>query len=187
MKQSLGLFENITGVSDAAKQEFISFLEEVKAEKGQKLEQEGQVSHHLYYIAEGSARSYYIRDNRDITVSFSLAGEFVTAMHSFITRSPSYETIETLEKSIIYRISYEDLQKCFLDYPDMERTYRIILEKYYIALEEQLIFSKFKSAKDRYLELMENKPKIIQKASVGQIASFLDMTIETLSRIRAKI
>nr|HAD53297.1 Crp/Fnr family transcriptional regulator [Algoriphagus sp.] len=71
--------------------------------------------------------------------------------------------------------------------PEMERAYRIILEKYYIALEEQLIFSKFKSAKDRYLELMDKKPKIIQKASVGQIASFLDMTIETLSRIRARI
>lgn len=187
MKQSTGLFENITTVSEATRVGFISKLEEIKADKGFKLEQEGQVSGYLYYISEGSARSYYTRENRDITVSFSLEGEFVTAMHSFITRSPSYETIETLEKSLLYRISHQNLQQCFVEFPEMERAYRIILEKYYIALEEQLIFSKFKSAKDRYLELMDKKPKIIQKASVGQIASFLDMTIETLSRIRARI
>ncbi|WP_026956624.1 Crp/Fnr family transcriptional regulator [Algoriphagus vanfongensis] len=187
MKQSSGLFENITTVSEAARLDFISRMEEIHAEKGFKLMELGQVSNYLYFISEGSARSFYFRENREITVSFSLEGEFVTAMHSFITRSPSYETIETLEKSLLYRISYESLQECFASYHDMERAYRIILEKYYIALEEQVIFAKFKSAKDRYLELMEKKPKVIQKASVGQIASFLDMTIETLSRIRAKI
>jgi CRP-like cAMP-binding protein len=181
------LFENITEVSEDVRNFFISKLEEIQAEKGYKLETAGEVSKYLYYIAEGSARSFYIRENRDITVSFSLEGEFVTAMHSFITRSPSYETIETLEKSLLYRISYSDLQDCFKNFPDLERVYRMILEKYYIALEEQMIFSKFKSARERYLELMEKKPKIIQRASVGHIASFLDMTIETLSRVRAKI
>ncbi|MCS5491752.1 Crp/Fnr family transcriptional regulator [Algoriphagus limi] len=182
-----GLFENIAEVSDEARNAFIGYLEEIQAEKGYKLEKAGEVSNYLFYIAQGSARSFYIRDNRDITVSFSLEGEFVTAMHSFITRSPSYETIETLEKSLLYRISYENLQRCFQEFQDLERVYRIILEKYYIALEEQMIFSKFKSAKERYLELMEKKPKIIQRASVGHIASFLDMTIETLSRVRSKI
>lgn len=181
------LFENITEVSKESRNFFISKLEEIPAEKGYKLEAAAEVSQYLYYIAEGSARSYYIRENREITVSFSLEGEFVTAMHSFITRSPSYETIETLEKSLLYRISYEDLQECFKKFPDQERVYRMILEKYYIALQEQMIFSKFKSARERYLELMEKKPKIIQRASVGHIASFLDMTIETLSRVRAKI
>ena len=108
-------------------------------------------------------------------------------MHSFITRKPSYEYIETLERSKIFQISHQNLNQCFQDYPELERTYRLILEKYYIVLEEHQIFSKFKSAKERYMELMENRPKVIQKASVGQIASYLDMTIETLSRTRAKI
>ena len=108
-------------------------------------------------------------------------------MHSFITRQPSYESIEALEKTTSGKISQEDLSSLFDSHPSLERTYRMILEHYYIALEEQLIFSKFKSARERYLELMENRPKIIQKASVGQIASYLDMSIETLSRIRGKI
>jgi CRP-like cAMP-binding protein len=151
------------------------------------LEQEGKVCNHLYFIIEGSARSYYTKENKDITVSFSLEKEFLTAMHSFISRKPSYENIEAMEKSKVARITHGALVKLFEKHHDLERTYRLILEQYYVTLEEQQIFSKFKSARDRYLDLMEYRPKIIHKASVGQIASYLDMSIETLSRIRAKI
>jgi hypothetical protein len=108
-------------------------------------------------------------------------------MHSFITQKPSNESLEALEKTTTGKISQADLWSLFDSHPNLERTYRMILERYFIALEEQLIFSKFKSARERYLELFETRPKIIQKASVGQIASYLDMSIETLSRIRGKI
>ena len=92
-----------------------------------------------------------------------------------------------MEKTRAARIKYESLMKLFIKHQDLERAYRLILEQYYITLEEQLIFTKFKSARDRYLDLMEYRPKIIQRASVAQIASYLDMSIETLSRIRARI
>jgi CRP-like cAMP-binding protein len=187
MENFLTVIEKFYGVSDDAKTSFASRMEVYEVEKGALLVKKGEVSDHLFYITAGSARSFYLRENREITVSFTLDGEFVTAMHSFITRKPSYEYIETLEKSKILKISHENLNKCFLEYPELERTYRMILERYYIVLEEHQIFSKFKSARERYLELMENRPKVIQKASVGQIASYLDMTIETLSRTRAKI
>lgn len=156
-------------------------------ERGDLLECAGKPCNHLHLILQGSARSFYLKDNKDITVSFTLENEFTTTMHSFITRKPSYENIEAMEKTISGKISHEDLWNLFEIYPNLERTYRLILEQYYITLEEQLIFSKFKSAKERYLELMETRPKIIHKASVGQIASYLDMSIETLSRIRGKI
>ncbi|REG90982.1 Crp/Fnr family transcriptional regulator [Algoriphagus antarcticus] len=187
MENFSSLFSKFPTISERAKVAFASHLEEFEVEKGFLLEKEGQVSKYLYFVSQGSARSYYIRENRDITVSFTLDEEFVTAMHSFITRKPSYENIETMEKSKVFKISYEDLQVCFIDFPELERAYRMILEQYYIVLEEQQIFTKFKTARERYLELMQYRPKVIQRASVGQIASFLDMTIETLSRIRAKI
>ncbi|RAI90128.1 Crp/Fnr family transcriptional regulator [Algoriphagus yeomjeoni] len=187
MENFSSLFSKFPTISDEAKRAFASQLEEFEVEKGYLLEREGQISKYLYFVAVGSARSYYIRDNRDITVSFTLDEEFVTAMHSFITRKPSYENIETMEKSKVFKISYDNLQACFLKFPELERAYRMILEQYYIVLEEQQIFTKFKTARERYLELMQYRPKVIHKASVGQIASFLDMTIETLSRIRARI
>ncbi|MEP0710612.1 Crp/Fnr family transcriptional regulator [Algoriphagus sp.] len=187
MENFSNLFSKFPTISNKAKQAFASHLEEFEVEKGFLLEREGQISKHLYFVAQGSARSYYIRESRDITVSFTLDEEFVTAMHSFITRKPSYENIETMEKSRIYKISYDNLQASFIDFPELERAYRMILERYYIVLEEHQIFNKFKTARERYLELMQYRPKVIHRASVGQIASFLDMTIETLSRIRAKI
>lgn len=187
MEKIIGIFDKFPFLSDYSKKGFLSNLEKIDFQKGDLLEKEGEVSQYLYYFAEGSARSFYSRNNRDITVSFTLDGEFVTAMHSFITRKPSYENIEALEKSQAYRISHDTLEQMFVDFPETEKAYRLILEEYYIVLEEQQIFSKFKTAKERYLELMEYRPKVIQKASVGHIASYLDMSIETLSRIRAKI
>lgn len=187
MEKILGMFDLFPDLSEESKNAFGREIETLSFDKGELLEQEGKVCNHLYFIIEGSARSFYVKENKDITVSFSLEKEFLTAMHSFISRKPSYENIEAMEKTRVARIKYEALLKLFEKHHDLERTYRLILEQYYITLEEQLIFAKFKSARDRYLDLMEYRPKIIHKASVGQIASYLDMSIETLSRIRGKI
>ncbi len=187
MEKILGMFDLFPDLCEEAKIAFGGEIEVFSFERGDLLEEEGRVCNHLYFIMEGSARSYYTRENKEITVSFSLEKEFLTAMHSFISRKPSYENIEAMEKTRVARINYVSLMKLFEKYQDLERTYRLILEQYYITLEEQLIFAKFKSARDRYLDLMEYRPRIIHKASVGQIASYLDMSIETLSRIRAKI
>lgn len=162
-------------------------LNERTLQKGEVWVQEGEVCDKIAFIDKGLMRSYYYRDKKDITVSFSTKGEFISSMSSFISQKPSYESIEALDSCHIFEFKYEPLMALFEEDRDVERLYRRILERYYIDLEEHLIFSKFKSAKERYLELMENKPYIIHKASVGQIASFLDMSLETLSRIRATI
>lgn len=187
MKSFTNAFSQFDFPDEVARAVFFSKIQFQTYEKGQLLEESGKICKNLHLIVEGAVRSYYLKENRDITVSFTLENEFITSMHSFITRKPSYENIEALEKTVSGKISQEDLWGLFDRFPSLERNYRLILERYYIALEEQLIFTKFKSAKERYLELMENRPKVIQKASVGQIASFLDMSIETLSRIRGKI
>lgn len=187
MKNLIGLFDSFPRLSTIAKEAFTEKFQLIEIEKGGLIQKEGQVANFLYYFSEGSARSFYIREKRDITVSFTLEGEFLTSMYSFVTRKTSYENIEALENCVLYRISYEDLQNLFLVFPEIEHVYRVLLEQYYIILEERLVFSKFKAAKVRYLELMDKAPQIIQKASVGHIASYLDMSIETLSRVRSKI
>ena len=187
MERILNLFSRFPEIEEDAKTAFANKLQILELDRGDLVEKAGEVCDHLYLVAEGSLRSYYYKDNKDITVSFALEGEFTTSMYSFISRQPGYENIEAMESSTVGKISHLELKELFETHPILERGYRIILEQYYIALEEQLIFTKFKSAKDRYLSLMESRPKIIHKASVGQIASYLDMSIETLSRIRGKI
>lgn len=187
MNQSLQFLNQFPELDEEAKRAFFDRLHFSELDRGILIQDQNRICEHMYFVVQGSLRSFYYRDQKDITVSFALEQEIATAMHSFITRKPSYELIETMEKSVIARITYSDLTGLFDKFPMIERVYRKILERYYIALEDQITSVKFKSARDRYLELLQNRPKVIQKAAVGQIASFLDMSIETLSRIRAKI
>jgi CRP-like cAMP-binding protein len=166
---------------------FVNKLSLRNLNKGECLISAGEICTHLSFIQKGFIRSYYFKEKKDITISFSIQGEFIASMASFISQKPSYETIEALEPCELYQISHSDLMELFEMDSQLEHLYRLILEHYYVTLEEHLIFSKFKTAKERYLELIENKPFIIQKASVGQVASYLDMSLETLSRIRGNI
>lgn len=166
---------------------FFEKLQKKTLQKGDFLIRAGKICQHITYIQSGIVRSSYIRENKDITISFSVAGEFITAMSSFISQKSSYENIEALSETNVLQISYPELMVLMEQDKNLEHLYRLILEQYYVSLEELLIFSKFKTAKERYLELLQNRPLIIKYAAVGHIASYLDMSIETLSRIRSSI
>jgi len=184
LKETINCFNSL---SENSLNSFLIKMNPVKIQKGKFLVKENTTSHFLYFIESGMLRSYYFANNKEVTISFSFSGEFITCISSFIRQIPGYENIEALEDCELYQIHYQDLQDLLEKDKELEHVYRLILEEYYIKLEEQLIFSKFKTAKERYLNLLKEKPQIIQKATVGQIASYLDMSIETLSRIRATI
>ena len=181
------LVEIYPDIPEASLQHFFEKLQDKKLKKGELLIREGEICQHITYIQSGIVRSSYHRDNKDITISFSVEGEFITAMSSFISQKPTYENIEALSETLVLQISYPDLMELMDQDKHLEHLYRLILEQYYIALEELLIFSKFKTAKERYMDLLQYRPTVIKNAAVGHIASFLDMSIETLSRIRSKM
>lgn len=186
MEQIIDFLKKFYPISKEAFNAFTNKLNKHHAKKGSLLAKENEVVNDLYFVASGCLRSYYIKDSKDITISFTLENDFVTSMYSFISRKPSYEYIEALEDSIYFTINYDDLQNLFKEFKEVETLYRKVLQQYYIMMEERIIFSKFKTAKQRYQHLMENRPEIIQKASVGHVASYLDVSIETLSRIRSR-
>jgi CRP-like cAMP-binding protein len=187
MKKLIETVNRFNILSEDSLHSFFTKMSPVKIPKGSYLIKENTIATYLYFIESGMLRSYYFANNKEVTISFSFSGDFITSMASFIKQGPGYENIEALEDCELYQIHYKDLQSLLENDKDLEHIYRILLEQYYIKLEEQLIFSKFKTAKERYLNLLKENPQIIQKASVGQIASFLDMSLETLSRIRATI
>jgi CRP-like cAMP-binding protein len=186
MQALIEYIRNFVDLPDSEVTAFTSKLRKLKLDKGEFLVSQGKVCNELCFVVSGALRSYYLKEGKDITISFTFANDFITSVYSFVSRKPAYESIEAMENSVLYSISYENLQELFKKHPLIEHLYRIILEQYYIKMEERIIFSKFKTAKERYLDLLENRTEIIQKASVGQIASYLDVSIETLSRIRSK-
>lgn len=176
----------IAPLSEELEKCIISSLKEEKFHKRDLLLKEGQIARRIYFIQKGFCRAYYIKEDKEYTSWFMGEGDIMISVFSFFTRKPAVETIEVLEDSVLLSISWEQLQKLYTDFPDFNFIGRIITEQYYIKSEERAISLRTMSARDRYLSLIKTYPSILQKASLGQIASHLGMNLETLSRIRAK-
>lgn len=148
----------------------------------------GQVCRHLYFIEKGCIRGYYNIDGRDQTQWFGFEHDFVTSFRSFTTRAASREYIEVLEdNALIWSIAKEELETLLHQFPELEKLVRLIYEHYYIKLEDRYSNAHFKTAAERYEDLLKNDPHILQRMPLGFIASYLGISAETLSRIRNKM
>ena len=154
--------------------------------KGTYILKEGSTSRNLYFLETGCIRGFYRLEDKEITHWFGFENDFVTSFHSFITQRPAVENLQALEDSVLWGISYEALYKLYDEFPEIERLGRMACEKYYIRLEERYINSQFKTAAERYMQLLESNGEFLQRIPLGHIASYLGISQETLSRIRSK-
>ena len=162
-------------------------FKKVTLAKGQFLVTEGRVCRHLYFLEEGALRGCYNLDGKDITHWFGFENDFVTSFHSFITGEAAVENIQLLETSVLWSITKTELEGLFDAYHGIERLVRIAYEKYYIRLEERFVNAQFKSARERYESLLQHTPHILERVSLGCVASYLGISQETLSRVRAQL
>lgn len=161
-------------------------FEQVVLPKGEFLVKEGSRCRHLYFLEQGALRGYYTLEGREITHWFAFNHDFVTSFHAFITERPAVENIQLMEGSVLWAISKESLNRLLNDYHEIERLLRIAYENYYIRLEERFVNAQFKTAAERYQDLLQQTPHIIERVPLGFIASYLGISAETLSRIRSK-
>ncbi len=163
---------------------FISTIKIKNLEKNEILLKEGKICDHIYFIEKGLLRSYYHVNNEDVTSWFMKENDIIISVKSFYTRTPSYETIEPLEKPIVYSMDFTDLEKIYKLYPEFNLNGRLLTTYYYMLSEERLYFIRKQKAEDRYKFLLTKHPEIIQRAPLKYIASYLGIATETLSRIR---
>ena len=173
-------------LSQTAQEALFKKLSRVEMEKEAHLLEEGNVCHKLYFIEYGCVRGYYHLDGKEITHWFGFEDDFVTSFRSFIDQSPGREFIQAVDDLVAWTLSREDLYELYDLYPEIERLGRIICEQYYHRLEERYVNGQFKTASQRYEELLDSHKHILQRIPLGQIASYLGISQETLSRIRAK-
>ena len=178
--------QQISSISSEALAYLNKHIEQKTLKKGTPLLRNGEVCHYFYFVSKGMLRSYYFSDAKEVTNWFALENDFATSIYSFISGKSGYENIEALEDTQIEMLSRDVLNELYSKFPETERTGRLILESYYIQLEERLLSIQFKSAKERYDLLLARNPGIILRAPLGAIASYLGITQETLSRIRGK-
>lgn len=174
-------------LSTQAQQALKDCFERVELSKNDYLIRESQVARYMYFLEKGALRGYYILDGKEVTHWFAFENDFVTSFHSFITHTPAVENIQLIEPAILWRISKEKLTALYNEHHEIERLVRIAYEKYYIKLEERFVNAHFKTAKELYNDLLLQRPHILERVSLGHIASYLGISQETLSRIRGRL
>jgi len=178
-------FKNIAKPSDSLEDVLKNFFEPKELSKGDHLFKEGDICRHMFYIEKGLVRVYYYSDRgKEITAWFSAENTLVTAIDSFYNHKPTSDYCEVLEDSVVFPISFSEFEIIL----NSEKGARIafhILYEITRKMTEYISSIKFLSAEERFKALIIEYPTIQQRTSLGHIASYLGITQETLSRIRA--
>lgn len=146
---------------------------------------EGQVCRHMYFVDKGMVRQYYYKNGKDITEHFSYEGRIVICIESFLKQEPSRLIVEALENTVLYGIPYDELHTLTVRNQEIELLFRKIMEHALISSQVYADSQRFENATERYLRLLRTKPEILLRAPMLHIASYLQMSPETLSRVRA--
>ncbi len=156
--------------------------------KGSMLLRPPQIENAISYIDKGLFRLYLIDDNgKEIITDLLVENEFATNYISFVARRPSSIYVEALEDSIVYEISYQSLQTAYLAYPQFERLGRLITEQYLMRLVDMVEKLKTQKSPDSLRDLLLVKPELFQRIPQYQLASYLGISPEWLSKTRKKI
>lgn len=155
--------------------------------KGHLLLEEGQVSTAFYFILEGAVRLYYNTGIEEKTAFFYFENMFVSSYESFTKQTPSKHNVQCIEPSQVAVISFETAYALLERFPKFEFLARIIMEEELIVCQEIISSFVTLNAEKRYLQLVESKSPLLQRIPQYQLATFLGVTPETLSRIRKRI
>lgn len=164
-----------------------SILVPMKFARGEKVMESGDVSDAIYYVERGMVREFYFKNNKSVTEYLAADGTIVMSIESLFREEPSKLVIEALEPTIVYALPKKRLEEVALHNVNIQILYRKILEESLIISQRRADLLRFESAKDRYLKLCKLNPKVIMKAPLVYVASYLQMTPETLSRVRSAV
>ncbi|OUP09393.1 cyclic nucleotide-binding protein [Mediterranea sp. An20] len=154
-------------------------------EKGEILLKEGQVSHDFIVVAKGMVRQFYYKNGKDVTEHFSYEGDIVICIESIMKQEPTRLMVEALEAGTVYMLPADKMLKLSRASWGINMFYRKMLEFSLIVSQVKADSWRFETAKERYLHLMKTQPEVIRRAPLAYIATYLLMTPETLSRVRA--
>jgi len=161
-----------------------SILVLARFKKGELILKAGDVSHSINYIYKGLVRVFYYKNNKELTEHLQVENNIVMSIESLFKGIPTKLQIEALEPTVIYKLPVLELEKISLHHANLQMLYRKILEESLIQSQIHADMLRFEHASDRYEKFMKLQPEILRRAPMSYIASYLQMTPETLSRVR---
>jgi CRP-like cAMP-binding protein len=155
--------------------------------KGDYLLKADSISNKSYWVESGIIRKFYVHCDREITTEFYFADDLAISYDSYILQKPSREYIQAVTDTVVNITDYTNFLYAKTKHPQLQELDFLMTEYYALWLEEKVFELHTQNATQRYESLLKKAPHIIQQVQLTQIASYLNISLETLSRIRAKI
>ena len=162
-----------------------SILEPIKYAKGEIALSEGEICKNLLYIDKGLMRQFYFKHGKEVTEHLAQDHTIVMCIESLFKEEPTQLQIEAIEPTVVYALPKADLERVAMHNVNIQILYRKILEESLIMSQVHADLVRFETAQDRYKRLCKLMPQVVLRAPLVYIASYLQMTPETLSRVRA--
>ncbi|MEG1556759.1 MAG: Crp/Fnr family transcriptional regulator [Bacteroidales bacterium] len=187
MKTFIESIRHIHPVSDEGIQLLMQNLQEVSYRKGKFLIKENGNNRNIFFMKEGFARAFVIRDNKEFTLWFVQPFEPITTTLGTIAHPRSGVNVQLVEESTLLMISRKKMEELFLQSLELANWGRKFTDKFLLGTEDFFTKDLCTNASERYQRLVTEYPELLQKASLKHLASYLLVTPESLSRIRGKL
>jgi len=179
--------QHITLSEDESAQ-FYSLFQKKIIKKRQFLLREGEICKFEGFVIKGLFKTYHIdSDGIEQILNFATEDWWITDIDSFTNELPSQLNIEALEDSEVLIISKKDKEFAYKNLPKIEKLFRVMTQKTHVALQRRMIDNLSKTSEKRYTDFIEKYPQLYQRLTNVQIAAYLGISHEFVSRIRKKI
>jgi CRP/FNR family transcriptional regulator, anaerobic regulatory protein len=185
--QILKSIKSIVTLNAAEEEAFVQILEVKEIKKKEFLLQTGQVCNKVFFLNSGCTRVFYNVDGVENTFQFFFADSWYTDYASLLTGQPAFENVQALEKSQIVQIKKIDLYKLYDAYPVFDRVGRMMAENAFLSLHNLNKMLTNDEPQQRYINLLKQRPEVVERIPQHYIASYLGIQPESLSRIRKRI
>ena len=170
-----------------SKQEFsqlLPYIEIREYDKKVKVIREGEIERYLNIISSGLARKYLPLKNNEITIQLATEGHIIHSELSFHNRIPSGSVVETIEPTVFFSISYDNLEQMYDQFPKIERLGRLLISELFVKKDSRYFDQLNKNTRERFLEYIRTHPQMMQRVPQKYIASYLNIKPETFSRLK---
>jgi CRP-like cAMP-binding protein len=155
--------------------------------KGKLLLKAGQVCEHIYFIKKGAVRGFIKEGAKDITTWITAENEVVSSISALDMKTPAMENMQAIENCELLALTYDDFQSLYILFPEFNIVARKILQKYYQDAEGRAFIVRLTNAEKKYRLFITRYGHLANRIPLKYIASFLGITLETLSRVRKKL
>lgn len=187
MEQIKTLLQSFADISEKDSDYFCSKLEKVVLQKKEIILNKGTTENYLSFVETGILRLFIPKIENDVTFGFVFKNSFISAYDSFLTQTPSEYSIETLTPTVLWRLSFNDLEDIYRSTAIGHEIGRKNAENLFLLKSKRELSLLNNTPEERYLNLFHERPELIQHIPLKYIASYIGVTPQALSRIRKRI